>query len=72
VRYSTTEQEALVVMRCLWEARWLVLGSKYPVIVDTDHSALIHKIKHDDLRLSVRGNPLREPPHTMSLVRPKY
>ena len=47
-RYSTTEQEALAVLRCLQEVRWLVLGSRYAVLVYTDHSALIHLLKHDD------------------------
>ena len=47
-RYTTTEQEALVVVRCLAEVRWLVLGATYPTKVYTGHSALISLLKHDD------------------------
>ena len=32
-RYSTTEREALAVVRCLEEVRWLILGSPYPTKV---------------------------------------
>ena len=39
-RYDTTEREALAVVRCLAEVRWLVTGSKYPTKLYTDHSAL--------------------------------
>ena len=47
-RYTTTEQEALVVVRCSAEVRWLVLGATYPTKVYTGHSALISLLKHDD------------------------
>ena len=47
-RYSTTEQETLAVLRCLKKLSWLVQGSAHPVFVYTDHSALIHLLKHDD------------------------
>ena len=47
-RYATTEQAALAVLQCLQEVRWLVHGSQFPVIVYTNHSALIHLLKHDD------------------------
>ena len=47
-RYTTTEQEALAVVRCLAEVRWLVLGARFPTKVYTDHSALITLLKHDD------------------------
>ena len=47
-RYSTTEQEALAIWRCLKEVSWLVQGSAHPVLVYTDHSALIHLLKGDD------------------------
>ncbi len=39
-RYSTTEHEALAVVRCLAEVRWLVVGSKHLTFIDTDHEAL--------------------------------
>ena len=32
-RYSATEREALAVLRCLEEVRWLVVGSPYPTKV---------------------------------------
>ena len=47
-RYSTTKQEALAVWRCLKEVSWLVQGSAHPVLVYTDHSALIRLLKGDD------------------------
>ncbi|KAF3931381.1 Protease [Dactylella cylindrospora] len=40
-RYTTTEREALAVVRCLAEVRWLVHGSPFPVKIYTDHSALL-------------------------------
>jgi hypothetical protein len=46
--YTTTEQEALAVVRCLAEVRWLILGASYATKVYTDHSALISLLKHDD------------------------
>ncbi len=39
-RYNITEREALAVVRCLAELRWLVTGSEYPTKLYTDHSAL--------------------------------
>ena len=39
-RYSNSEREALAVIRCLAEVKWMIVASKYPVIVYTDHSAL--------------------------------
>ena len=47
-RYSTTEREALAVWRCFKQVSWLVQGSAHPVLVYTDHSALIHLMKGDD------------------------
>ena len=32
-QYSTTEREALGILRCLEEVRWLVLGSLFPIKV---------------------------------------
>ena len=46
--YSAREQEALANLRCLQEVRWLVPGSRYAVLVYTDHLALIHLLKHDN------------------------
>ena len=39
-RYSNFERECYAIVRCLAEVRWLVIGSKYPVMVYTDHEAL--------------------------------
>ena len=39
-RYSNSEREALAVIRCLAEVRWMVIASPYPVFVYTDHEAL--------------------------------
>ena len=49
-RFATTEQEALAVLCCLQEVRWLMHRSAYPVLVYTDHSALIHLLNHDDMQ----------------------
>ena len=40
-RYTTTEREALAVVRCLAEIRWLIMGSPHPTKVYTDHDALV-------------------------------
>ncbi len=39
-RYDTIEREALAIVRCLAEVRWLVTGSEYPTKLYTNHSAL--------------------------------
>jgi len=39
-RYSNSEREALAVVRCLAEVRWMVIASEYPVFVYTDNEAL--------------------------------
>ena len=39
-RYVNSERECLAIVRCLAEVRWLVIGSKYPVKIYTDHNAL--------------------------------
>ena len=48
-RYHTTEREALAVLEGLKETRWLVLGSPYPVMLYTDHSALLRCLKSEDV-----------------------
>jgi hypothetical protein len=41
-KYHATEREALAVIRCFEEFRWLILGaSENPVIVYTDHESLL-------------------------------
>ena len=39
-RYSNSERECFAIVKCLAEIRWMVVGSKHPVIVYTDHEAL--------------------------------
>jgi len=39
-RYPNSEREALAVVRCLAEVHWMIMASKHPVLVYTDHSAL--------------------------------
>lgn len=39
-RYSNSEREALAVVRCMAEVRWMVISSPYPIFVYTDHEAL--------------------------------
>jgi hypothetical protein len=41
--HTTTEKEALAVIKCLTEVRWLILGARHPTKVYTDPSALIAK-----------------------------
>ena len=47
-RYSTTEREALAILRCLEEVCWLVLGSPFPTKIYTDHQALLGLLRKDD------------------------
>lgn len=39
-RYSNSEREALAVIRCLAEVRWMIIASPFPIFVYTDHEAL--------------------------------
>ena len=47
-RYYTTERETLAVVKCLAECRWLVKGLKNPIILYTDHQALLKCLKSED------------------------
>ncbi|RDI83557.1 hypothetical protein Vi05172_g6513 [Venturia inaequalis] len=49
-RYHTTEREALSVLKCLEECRYLIKGSTHETILYTDHSALISVLQGDDAR----------------------
>ncbi|GAW16256.1 hypothetical protein ANO14919_056790 [Xylariales sp. No.14919] len=40
-RYPITEKEALAVLRALAETRWIIISSKYPILIYTDHEALL-------------------------------
>ena len=48
-RYHTTERECLAVVKALGEVRWIVKGSKYPVVLYTDHQALLKVLKSEDV-----------------------
>jgi len=48
-RYSTTELEALNILRCLEKSCWLVLGSPFLTKVYTDHQALVGLLRKDDV-----------------------
>lgn len=39
-RYSNPERECLAVVKCLAEVRWMIIGSKFLVMIYSDHSAL--------------------------------
>jgi len=39
-RYHTTEREALAIVRCLEETRWLVNENRHSVLIYTDHECL--------------------------------
>lgn len=49
-RYSNSEREALAIVKALKEVRAQVVGSKFPIIVYTDHSALTTLLLGDDTR----------------------
>jgi hypothetical protein len=40
-RYIITKREALIVVKCLVEVYWIVVGSPYPTKIYTDHNALL-------------------------------
>ena len=39
-RYTNSEREALAIIRCLAEVRWMVMASPHMIFVYTDHEAL--------------------------------
>jgi len=47
-RYHTTEQEALAIVRCLEETRWLVNENRHPVLIYTDHECLKTALQNSD------------------------
>lgn len=47
-RYHTTEREALAVVKALAEVRWIVKGSKVPIMLYTDHQALLKTLQSKD------------------------
>lgn len=40
-RYTNSEREALAVIKALAEARYMVLDSQFPIMIYTDHQALM-------------------------------
>ena len=49
-KYHTSEREALSVIKCLEECRWLVVGADHPTKVYTDHESLIAILNKTDAR----------------------
>jgi len=47
-RYHTTEREALAIVRCLEETRWLVNENRHPVLIYTDHECLKMALQNSD------------------------
>lgn len=47
-RWHTTEREGIAVNKCIEEAHWPLHGSKFPITVYTDHTALVTVLKADD------------------------
>jgi len=47
-RYHTTEREALAIVRCLEEVRWLLNENLHKIIVYTDHECLKTALKNTD------------------------
>lgn len=39
-RYGNSERECLAIVKCLSEVRWLVMGSRHPVFIYSDHESL--------------------------------
>ena len=46
--YQTTERESLAVVKCLGECRWLVKGNNFPIMLYTDHQALLKCLKSEE------------------------
>ena len=57
--YLLMEREALVVIRCLEEVRWMVVTSGTPVIVFTCQPALLGMLRGDDVRGRMAGWQMR-------------
>ena len=47
-RYHTTEREALAIVRCLEETRWLINENRHPVLIYTDHECLKTALQNSD------------------------
>jgi len=47
-RYHTMNREALAIVRCLEETRWLVNENRHPVLIYTDHKCLKTALQNSD------------------------
>ena len=54
--YLNTEREALAILQALEESRWLAVGSPLPVIVYTDHVALLSVLRGEGTKGSGAGH----------------
>ena len=54
-RYLDIEKECLAILRALEEVRFIVVASKFPVVVYTDFGALVSILRNDDTRGRIAG-----------------
>ena len=68
-RYHTTDREALAVVRCLEECRWLVMqAASLPVILYTDHKALLSILQGETTSVRIAGWQLRLGEYNLDIV----
>ena len=72
-RYHTTDREALAVVRCLEECRWLVMQvASIPVILYTDHKALVSILQNAETSsIRIAGWQLRLGEYNLDIVHVK-
>ena len=71
-RYHTTDREALAVVRCLEECRWLVMqAASIPVILYTDHKALLSILQGESSSTRIAGWQLRLGEYNLDIVHVK-
>ena len=71
-RYHTTDREALAVVRCLEECRWLVMqAASLPVILYTDHKALLSILQGETTSVRIAGWQLRLGEYNLDIVHVK-
>lgn len=58
-RYPILEREALAVLRCLEDVRWIAVSSRYPIVVYTHQSALMNLLRGDDTKGRMAGWQIR-------------
>lgn len=62
-RYLNSERECYTIVKCLAEVRWMVVGSKHPVTIYTDHEApkpILTTGKTENARIATWVDSLRE------------